>query len=307
VTFNEDITFNQDIIINASTMMNGNLLLENLNVTNSAIFGGICPASTVGPTTNNHLCRLRFLNDNFVKLNATQTILGNTTISGSTIFTTLPTSSIVPSTVDDLTNKLYVDTSIAGCAKLSTANTFTDVNTFSNRVNLNFATSVNSVITFNGLSTVFNGQTEFKNYCPLANTNPTLDDHLVNLFFFQSYVAGVYLYKAISGANNYVMIPIFKSTPNLSNYTSQPLTSGALTTPQSGTVVGNYSSININDVDTSYLVMPNYGLIVNLNSNYSNQQLLNYKNTTSDPVVVAPVSANFGTSIRIYFNDIIIN
>ncbi len=53
--------------------------------------------------------------------------------------------------------------------------------------------------------------------------------------------------------------------------------------------------------------MPNYGLIVNLNGNYSNQQLLNYKNTTSDPVVVAPVSANFGSSIRIYFNDMIIN
>ncbi len=103
------------------------------------------------------------------------------------------------------------------------------------------------------------------------------------------------------------MIPIFKSTPILSNYTSQPSTTGALTTHQSGTVVGNYSSININDVDISYLVMPNYGLIVNLNSNYSNQQLLNYKNTTSDPVVVSPVSANFGSSIRIYFNDMIIN
>ncbi len=60
VTFNKDITFNQDIIINASTMMNGTLLLENLNVTNSAIFGGICPASSVTPTTNNHLCRKRF-------------------------------------------------------------------------------------------------------------------------------------------------------------------------------------------------------------------------------------------------------
>jgi len=200
-----------------------------------------------------------------------------------------------------------VDTSIAGCAKLSTANTFTDVNTFSNRVNLNGVTSVNSLITFNGLSTDFNGQVEFKNFCPLANTNPTLDDHLVNLFFYQSYVAGVYLYKAISGANNYVLFPIFKSTPNLSNYTSQPSTSGALTTPQSGTVVRSYSSININDVDISYLLMPNYGLIVNLNSNYSNQQLFNYKNTTSDPVVVAPTSQSFGSSIRIYYNDMIIN
>ncbi len=130
---------------------------------------------------------------------------------------------------------------------------------------------------------------------------------MVNLFFFQSYVAGVYLYKTVSGANNYVLFPIFKSTPNLSNYTSQPLTSGALTTAHIGDVVGNYSSININDVDISYLVMPNYGLTVNLNANYSNQQLLNYKNTTSDPVVVAPVSANFGSSIRIYFNDMIIS
>ncbi len=53
--------------------------------------------------------------------------------------------------------------------------------------------------------------------------------------------------------------------------------------------------------------MPNYGLIVNLNSNYSNQQLLNYKNTTNNPVVVSPSSPSFGSSIRIYFNDMIIN
>ncbi len=77
-----------------------------------------------------------------------------------------------------------MDNSIVDCAKLSTANTFTDNNTFSNTVKLNGATSVNSVCTFNGLSTDFNKQVEFKKICPLANTNPTLDDHLVNLFFF---------------------------------------------------------------------------------------------------------------------------
>ena len=107
VEFDDYVTFNQDITINGSTTfmdsngfttMNGTLLLENLVISKSAVFGGICPSSTVTPTTNNHLCRLRFLNDNFVKLNATQIILGNTTISGSTIFNVIPTTEIVPST-----------------------------------------------------------------------------------------------------------------------------------------------------------------------------------------------------------------
>ena len=50
--------------------------------------------------------------------------------------------------------------------------------------------------------------------------------------------------------------------------------------------------------------MPNYGLIVYLNASYTGMQLLNYKNTTTGAVVVQPSSVNFGTSIRVYFNDV---
>ncbi len=80
------------------------------------------------------------------------TMCSSLSVSGSASFSGTTTSSNAPTTANDLTNKNYVDnyvdTSIAGCAKLSTANTFIGINTFSN--------TVNSVITFNGLSTDFN-------------------------------------------------------------------------------------------------------------------------------------------------------
>jgi hypothetical protein len=106
-------------------------------------------------------------------------------------------------------------------------------------------------------------------------------------------VAGISLYKAVAGSGNYISFPIFKSITNLINFTSQPSTSGALTTAQSGTVVCSYASINVNDADSLYLVMPNYGLIVYLNAGYTGMQLLNYKNTTTGAVVVQPSSVNF--------------
>ncbi len=61
VQFDDYVTFDKDITINGSTTftdsngfttMNGPLILENLNVTNSAVFGGICPASNVTPTVD---------------------------------------------------------------------------------------------------------------------------------------------------------------------------------------------------------------------------------------------------------------
>ena len=111
--------------------------------------------------------------------------------------------------------------------------------------------------------------------------------------YIDAKVAGITLYKAVTGAGNYIPFPIFKSITNLINFTSQPSTSGALTTAQSGSVVGSYAGINVNDADSLYLVMPNYGLIVYLNAGYTGMQLLNYKNTTTGAVVVQPSSVNF--------------
>jgi hypothetical protein len=164
VEFNKEVQFDDDITINATSYFNdnvnipGSLLLGNLNVTYSAIFGGICPASTVTPTTNNHLCRLRYLNDNFVKLNANQSILGNTTISGNVVFSNyLPTANIAPVSLLDLCNKDYVDNSshsIQNYAKLNFDNTFNAINTFVGNVIIsgNLNTSNNVVMTGNIIS-----------------------------------------------------------------------------------------------------------------------------------------------------------
>lgn len=115
---------------------------------------------------------------------------------------------------------------------------------------------------------------------------------------------GIIIYKAITGAGNYINFPIYKSTTNMTNITTQPTTSGALTTAQSGTVAGSYGSLNVNDADSYYLVLPNYGLIVYLNAGYTSTIVLNYKNTTTSAVVVTPSTVNLGSSMRVYYNDV---
>jgi hypothetical protein len=219
-------------------------------------------------------------------LAGTQTFTGVNTFSNDTEFdgTTnyfqqatfygyAPKSLIPATTSTHITNKSYVDGQITTlCAKLASANTFTNTNSF----------------------TVS---------CPTASITASGLIDIVNIQYLTKTYGGVYLCKALAGVDNYMIVPITTSRTNLTNFTSQPTTSGALTTAQSGTVVGNYSSLSVNDLDSLYIVYPNYGCIVYLNSGYTGTIYLNYKNTTTGPVVVQPSTTLRGSSIRIYYND----
>ena len=233
----------------------------------------------------------------------------NLGIGGQATFTTYaPYCNISPTVNKHLTRKDYVDNSIStaltGLVSLTATQTFTGINTFSNTTE--FDGAINSY-----------DQNTFYGSCPKSLIPATTSTDLTNKNFVDGAITsltttitalitknygGVYLLKAIAGAGNYISFPLMTSRTNLTNWTSQPSTSGALTTAQSGTVVGNFSSINVNDADTLYVVLPLYGLIVYQNSGYTGTIYLNYKNTTTSPVVVSPSTALGGTSVRIYYD-----
>ena len=206
------------------------------------------------------------------------------------------TVSANPTVALGIVSKQYQDSAIALCAKLASANTFTQTNTFDGQNIYNNLNDFKQTV-------IFREQTSFTLFCPLSYKSATQAEHVINQTYLGRTYGGVFLCKALTGANNYMVLPIPVSRTNLTNYTGQPTTSGSLTTSQSGTVVGNYSSINVNDADTLYIVYPNFGLIVYQNASYTGTVLLNYKNTTSDSVVVSPSSALGGTSVKVYFND----
>ena len=114
-----------------------------------------------------------------------------------------------------------------------------------------------------------------------------------------------YLYLTLQGATD-VRTPVLNSKADLTtNLYNQSITSGAHSSPQSGTAVGTWntgSSLLLKD--SRYLVYPNFGLIVYNALNYGGAIILNFKNTTSAPVFVRTTADNTGRSIKVYFNDV---
>ena len=74
---------------------------------------------------------------NYVTTNTTQTLT-----TGVKTFTNLPECSVVPTTVNQLCNKTYVDSVAGGSSILALNNTFTGTNTFNNSNNVFEATSL---------------------------------------------------------------------------------------------------------------------------------------------------------------------
>jgi len=125
---------------------------------------------------------------------------------------------------------------------------------------------------------------------------------------FRNYVAGVYIINNIAVAQN-IMLPIFYSCTDLLNITSQPTTSGAVPTTDGGAFsgevgVGNYDLVGCNNKDNYWLVYPNYGLKVYNSTGWGGTVYLNYRNKTSNPVVVAGTTTQAGSSCRIYFDSV---
>lgn len=290
----------------SSNTMNG------ITIFNATAYFNQVPECSGNPTIGNHLMRKSYGDNTYSKLSDNNTFYGINTFNSY-----CPFSNIEPTDPTNLTTKNYTDNQILLCSKLSNTQTFTGVNTFSGNIIANGASSFSGNVNVSG-NIIVNGTSSFSGNVSLSgnvnvsgnavytgNTTITVPIYNPSLNILSSFrECGVVLYKAISGSGNYINFPIWKSITNLTNFTSQSSTSGALTTAQSGTVAGSYGSINTNDADALWLVSPNYGVIAYLNSGYTSTQLVNYKNLTNYPVIVVGSTASLTSSVRVYYNDV---
>jgi hypothetical protein len=123
--------------------------------------------------------------------------------------------------------------------------------------------------------------------------------------FRNTAMCGVYIINNIATQQN-IMTPIHYSISDFTNMMSQPSISGALTTPAytGQTVVGNFVGLSVNNADNYYLIYPNYSIILYNLTGWGGTIYLNYKNSTNNPVTVAPSPTQSGSSCRIYFDEV---
>lgn len=158
------------------------------------------------------------------------------------------------------------------------------------------------------LSVNWNLSSPISSYAVTQDYN-TLKDYTFtsrNLYHnFRNYVAGVYHVNIIAAQQN-IVTPIFYSITYYINIFSQALQTGALTTPAltGGTVAGSWGALSINNAENVYIVYPNYSIIVYNTQGWTGTIYLNFKNTTNNPVVVAPTTISAGSSCKIYFDEV---
>ena len=123
--------------------------------------------------------------------------------------------------------------------------------------------------------------------------------------FRNTAMCGVFLLNSVTGSQH-IPTPIHYSISDFNNMMFQPTTSGAVSTPAitGGSAVGNFSGLAVDNADNRYLVYPNYSLIVYDNTGWSGTVYINFKNTTSNPVCIAPTTTQRGSSCRIYFDEV---
>jgi hypothetical protein len=126
---------------------------------------------------------------------------------------------------------------------------------------------------------------------------------------------GVYILGSGTTGNPYDnTIQFSYSCPDLTNMLNQPNISSSLTSSDrqdfSSSISGSYTNLNayaFSGADCA-VVYPNFGCVVYNNTNYSGTILLNYKNSTLNPVCVKMSSLNAAKSIKIYyFDQLIVN
>ena len=122
---------------------------------------------------------------------------------------------------------------------------------------------------------------------------------------------GVWIFGALGSSGNPYdhTIPINYSCADLTNLLSQPNTSGSLTSSDrqdfGASVSGSYINLNAyayNGVD-GCLVYPGWGCVVYNTVNYTGTVLLNYKNSSLNPVCVKCSTLNTARSIKVYLFD----
>ena len=208
-------------------------------------------------------------------------------LATTTAFTMLPSSTYVRPTI---TFSLTTDTLPEGSYKIYAYSRATGIAVAgTQQVNWNLASPISSYAVTQDYNTL-------KDYTFTSR----------NLYHnFRNYVAGVYHVNIIASQQN-IVTPIFYSLTYYVNIFSQALQTGAVTTPAvtGGTAAGSWGALSINNSDNVYIVYPNYSIIVYNTQAWVGTIYLNFKNTTNNPVVVAPTTISAGSSCKVYFDEV---
>ena len=115
--------------------------------------------------------------------------------------------------------------------------------------------------------------------------------------------AGVYMLNG--SATDFTSFPILYSTPDLSNVFQQPYTSGLTNSPADDTIpaAGSWGVKNMNNQSNGWVVHNGYGLVGYADVSYGGAVIINFKNTTSNPVTVFGSSSLSIDSVKIYYSD----
>jgi hypothetical protein len=128
---------------------------------------------------------------------------------------------------------------------------------------------------------------------------------VLHLTSYYDWSPGVYMLG--SGGSFDSSILISYSCEDLQNLYSQPNTSSSLTSSDRQdfgvSVAGSYDNMNCNDNMDGAIVFPNWGCVVYQGPNYTSNILLNYKNSTKNPVCVKCSTTNVASSIKVYYFD----
>jgi hypothetical protein len=119
---------------------------------------------------------------------------------------------------------------------------------------------------------------------------------------------GVYILGSIGNPYDNT-IQVSYSCPDLTNMLNQPNISSSLGSSDrqdfSSSISGSYINLNAygNSSPDCCVVYPGWGCVVYNTVNYTGTVLLNYKNSTLNPVCVKMVTVNAAKSIKIYYFD----
>ena len=68
---------------------------------------------------------------------------------------------------------------------------------------------------------------------------------------------------------------------------------------------GSYKYMSANDNCSGVVVFPNFGCVLYSNADYTGTVILNYKNTTKNPICLTPAISD-SCSLKLYYNDVLI-
>jgi len=125
-------------------------------------------------------------------------------------------------------------------------------------------------------------------------------------YFYSVSTAGVWLISC-RDVNNPVThasgsFPLLSSCANVTNLYNTG--TGSLTRQDTSlNAGGSFYTVNFDNSDNFYLIMPGYGIVAFQNSNYTGTILLNVRNNTSNAICCSPSSIDTLSSYRVFYNN----